>query len=125
MPTFGILLRCLLIVAFCLEGSMSLWVSSAMAADRAGHVDAAQGSHPPLEQDCEDDAQRDQGGSAHEDCDCGSGLGCACACMFPVAAMVPVVPFAARHLLATGPAVPSWTAVVPTAIAPVFRPPIG
>lgn len=125
MPPFGILLRCLLILAFCLEGSMSLWVSSAMAADRAGHVGTAQDSQAPVEQDCEDDAPRDLGGSAHEDCDCGSGLGCACACMFPVAAMVPVVPFAARHLLATVPPVPSRTAVVPTAIAPVFRPPIG
>lgn len=126
MPPLGILLRCLLIVAFCLEGSMSLWASSAMAADRAGHVVAAGQALPaPVDQDCEDGATRDQGGSAHQDCDCGAGSACTCACMFTAVAIVHTLPFAARHLLATVPAVPSRTAVVLTAIAPVFRPPIG
>lgn len=125
MPPLRVLLRFLLIVTFCLEGSLSVWTSSAMAMDSA-HQAAATGQAGPvaIDRDCADETSP-QAGAVHKDCDCGQGLGYACACVFPVGAITPTIPFAAHHLLATVPAVPSRLPVVVTATTPVFRPPIG
>lgn len=124
MSMLGTLLRCLLIVTLCLEGSMSLWASSAMAVDNAREVGAAsQTTSAVSDQDCEDQASQGGGDATHHECDCTSA-GCTCACVFPVVAIVHV-PFAARHLLASVPAVPSRAPVVLTATTRVFRPPIG
>ncbi|MHB8911362.1 MAG: CopL family metal-binding regulatory protein [Lysobacter sp.] len=126
MSPLHTLLRFMLVVTFCLEGSMSLWASSAMAVDSAHQVAAAVQAPPAAaDQDCEDVASSDEGGSVHRDCDCGAGSGCACACVFPVVAIAPTLPFAAQHLLATQPVVPSRAPVALAAITPVFRPPIG
>lgn len=120
------LLRLMLIVTFCLEGSLSLWTSSAMAVDVAHQAVAAdQASPAAIDRDCADEASPEEGGSRHNDCDCTQGLGCACACVFPVVAIAHAVPFAAQQLLATVPAVPSRLPVVVKATTPVFRPPIG
>lgn len=124
MSMLGTLLRCLLIVTLCLEGSMSLWASSAMAGDITRDVgEASQATSAIGGQDCEDQAAQGESGAAHHECDCTS-TGCTCACMFPVVAIFHV-PFAAQHLLATVPAVPSRAPMMVTATTRVFRPPIG
>lgn len=126
MSPLHLLLRCLLIVTFCLEGSLSLWASSAMAVDGAHQAVAAdQASPAAIDRECADEASPERGGSVHNDCDCAQGPGCACACVFPVVAIAHAIPFAAQPLLATVPAVPSRLPVVVKAITPVFRPPIG
>lgn len=103
---------------------MSLWASSAMAADSTREVGAASGTTSVAsDQDCADQASQGGGDAAHHECDCTSA-GCSCACVFPVVAIVHV-PFAARHVLASVPAVPSRAPVVLTATTRVFRPPIG
>ena len=127
MPALGTLLRCLLIVAFCLEGTLSLWASSAMAAENA--VSAAievgnqGGDTLASDADCEDDSAHREDASPHRDCDCGTGSGC-CACAFPVLAVVHSVPFAAQHRLADQPAALAPVSAVPAAATGVFRPPI-
>jgi hypothetical protein len=123
MSPSGILLRCLLIVTLCLESSLSLWASGAMAVERAAH--AATADRPDASGDCEDDASPEQKGAPHEDCDCGAGSGCACACMLPVFASASTVPFSAQHLLADRPAVLRQTTAAPAVAARVFRPPIS
>lgn len=124
MSLLGILLRCLLIVTLCLEGSMSLWASSAMAVDNAREVGvASQATSAVSDRDCEDQASQGESDAAHHECDCTS-TGCTCACVFPVVAILHV-PFAAQHLLASVLVVPSRAPVVVTATTRVFRPPIG
>lgn len=126
MPRLRVLLRFLLIVTFCLEGSLSVWAASAMAVDSAHQVAATEQARPAsTDEDCADEASPERGGAVHEDCDCAQGLGCACACVFPVIAFVPAIPFAAQHSLANVPAVPARLPVVFAATTPVFRPPIG
>lgn len=126
MPSLALLLRCLLIVTFCLDGSLSLWTSSAMAANEVRHA-AANGMQQvaAAADDCEDRVTQGERGSSHEDCDCGSGMACGCACVFPVAAITRPLPFAAQHALASRPAMFSLAAVPLSATTPVFRPPIG
>ena len=128
MFSLGTLLRCLLIVAFCLEGTLSLWTSSAMAAEGAVAAAASGAAESrdglAADPDCEDDASHEQGRTPHRDCDCGSGSGC-CACAFPVLAVVHSVPFAAQHRLADQPPTPAPASVVPAAATGVFRPPIA
>lgn len=129
MLSLGTLLRCLLIVAFCLEGTLSLWASSAMAAEgavaAASRVETAAESGDALAADlsCADDVTHREGGSPHGDCDCGTGSGC-CACAFPVLAVVHSVPFAAQHRLADQPPILAPASLVPAAATGVFRPPI-
>lgn len=126
MSPFGTLLRCLLIVTLCLEGSLSLWSSSAMAVERIEHLATASPA-PAVEadEDCDDGTSREGSGASHDDCDCGSGSGCLCACAFPLLAVTHTVPFAAQHLLASQPAVLEQTSVALATTARVFRPPIG
>lgn len=125
MSPLRVLLRFLLVVTFCLEGSLSVWASSAMAMDSAHQLAAADQASPvAIDRDCADEASL-EGAAVHKDCDCGEGLVCACACVFPVGVITHTVPFAAQHSLATVPAVPSRLPVVVTATTPVFRPPIG
>lgn len=127
MLSLGTLLRCLLIVAFCLEGTLSLWASSAMAAEgavaAATRIGAESNDTLAVDLDCEDDSSHGQGGSPHRDCDCGTGSGC-CACAFPVLAVAHGVPFAAQHRLAEQPPIPAPASVIPAAATGVFRPPI-
>jgi len=128
----ALLLRLLLAVTLCLDGSLSLWMSSAMAAERAGMASDAAGQRgTPLGEDCERaPATDDDAGSVpHEDCDCragfGTGSGCGCVCVFPLAAIQHPLLFAARQRVSSPP--PGFVPVgVPrSAVSPVFRPPIG
>lgn len=125
MFSYGTLLRCLLIVAFCLEGTLSLWSSSAMATEgvvAAASTDAA--AALLADEDCEEQTPHREDGSPHRDCDCGTGSGC-CACAFPVLAVIHSVPFAAQHRLADQPAALAPVSAAPAAATGVFRPPIA
>ena len=126
MPLLHTLLRCLLIVTFCLEGSLSMWTSSAMAVDDAHQVAVAGVSEEVVaDGDCAEVASSDEGSAMHRDCDCGKVSGCTCACVFPAVAIAHALPFAARHLLATQPAARSRAPAALAATTRVFRPPIG
>jgi hypothetical protein len=133
MPSFALLLRCLLIVTLCLDGSLSLWSSSAMAANQARHAAASVTAPALAEADDAECADTSEGagsqpgrpGAAHEDCDCGVGT-CGCPCLFSVAATIThAVPFMALHTLATQPVMPSPSHVPLNTRTAVFRPPIG
>ena len=124
MLSLGTLLRCLLIVAFCLEGTLSLWSSSTMVTESAiAAVSADSGAPLAADEDCEEPTPHREDGSPHRDCDCGTGSGC-CACAFPVLAVVHSVPFAAQHRLADQPPALAPASAVPAAATGVFRPPI-
>ena len=125
MSPLALLLRCLLIVTLCLDGSLSLWSSSAMALHEVQQaVDSGTQTALAADEDCEEGAAAAERGS-HEDCDCGSGSACGCACVFPVAAITHPLPFMAQHALTSQPAPLSLAAEPSSTITPVFRPPIG
>ena len=126
MRSLRVLLRFLLVLTFCLEGSLSAWSASAAALDDVHQVVVADAASPVVsDQDCAEEGVPGEGRSVHDDCECAQGLGCACACVFPVGAMAGTIAFAARHPLATAPAVRARVLVVPIVLTRVFRPPIG
>lgn len=126
------MLRLLLIVAFCLDGSATVWQASAMAESMARHGSSSgHGGHVEQGQvasaeDCEDEDGKatGQGTSSQEACDCDS-TGCECPFGFTTFAVACGVPFAAQHRLVALPTMPDPTAVVRSSLASVFRPPIG
>jgi hypothetical protein len=127
MPSPALLLRCLLIVTLCLDGSLSLWSSSVMAVAEVRHAAADATAAVAAETDdvdCADAGTSDQSGAAHEDCDCGVGA-CGCFCLLSFAAITHAVPFTAQHTLAIQPVLPSPPHVPLSARTAVFRPPIG
>ena len=134
MFRFALLLRCLLILALCLDGGVGVWRATTMAAGMVGHVTNASpaASHSDqlatasvADEDCnEAPATRGKQSGDHGDCDCTKN-GCACACAFAGIAFTHAVPFAAQHLLATKPAVPLRPQIVSEFSSAVFRPPIG
>lgn len=127
MPSFALPMRCLLIVALCLDMGVSQWTASSMAVSEAQQ--AANPHHSASvqdDEDCEDDAPQSGKGSSHHDCNCDPGSAC-CACAFPVATIIHTVPlpFAARHVLSAQPAPRSVFPVARRDNTRVFRPPIG
>ena len=137
MFRFSTLLRCLLIVAFCLDGSASLWSASSMAVSMAGHgagighgerLHDERVSASATEVDCPDGelAGLVQTGHEidHEDCDCGSGA-CQCPVGFTSVVVAHGVPFAAQHRVSTELAVSEPASIARGSLSPVFRPPIG
>ncbi len=132
MSPLALVMRYLLVLAFCLDGSIGLWRASAMAGDLSHHVGdhAASADHhdpiaaAPSDEDCDDEPAAGQGASVHEDCDC-RVAGCACACGFAITAVVGSVPFAAQHRLAAAPPARADMGVLQSARSAVFRPPIG
>jgi hypothetical protein len=132
MPAPALLLRCLLIVTLCLDGSVSVWAASVTAVNKAQLAIAAAGAVPTTaladtESDCEDgDATTSRHPQSHDDGDCDCGIGtCGCMCIFSVAAISHSVPFMAQHALASPPAVRSTPHAPLDMRTPVFRPPIG
>jgi len=122
MPTYALLLRCLLVAAFCLNASATQWRSTAMAGVQVQH---AQSSDRSIVHDSGCDSSA---GSGHErkaatDCDCTQG--CTCMCVSPVASVDQAVVFSAQHALDAHPSAMAVTHTVRTAISSVFRPPIG
>ena len=132
MLNFSLLLRCLIVVAFCLDGSAMAWQTSAMAvgavhhahAVNEGHEGADHGSDGVAAMDCEHTAPTAPTEPVHDDCDCGD-TGCDCACSFVTLALATGVPVvdtfwigfvqAPGHLATVAQGVPSS----------LFRPPIG
>lgn len=137
MFRFSTLLRCFLIVAFCLDGSASLWSASSMAVSMAGHgAGAGHGQHmngersaaAAMDVDCPDAgfaAQVDTGHEIdHESCDCSSAA-CQCPAGFTNVVVAHGVPFAAQHRVSAALTVPEPASIVRRSLSPVFRPPIG
>lgn len=134
MSAPALLLRYLLIVTLCLDGSLSLWTASATAVTQVARVagiqevaiaEAGSSVAPDAGTDaCADKPAQVPGGEMHRDCDCALDA-CDCLCVFSIAAISHRVPFLARHALTAQPV--AWSA--PRAPAgtrtAVFRPPIG
>jgi hypothetical protein len=131
-----LLLRCLLIVALCLDGSVGVWRATAMAAEGAGHAvttaprtdsqSVQLASDSVADQDCEDPgaSPRSAQSSEHGDCDC-TKSDCSCACAFTGIAFTHVVPFAAQHIPSAEPGVILRPETAREVTSTVFRPPIG
>jgi hypothetical protein len=128
MPRPSRLLRFLLIAALCLNGAMSLWVSTAMAAGLVQQIAGSQGPASTADTGaCDDEATSlpaPAGQDGHDDCDC-SQSGCNCQCLSPAAAIAYGVPFLGGHVPAGEPLTSPPTFVPLSALTPVFRPPIG
>lgn len=137
MPWSAVLLRCLLIVAFCLDGSASLWSASSMAVSMAGHGGSSghgqrmhdeRGAAATTDADCPDGkfaGQADTGHEIdHESCDCSSAA-CQCPVGFTNVVVAHGVPFAAQHRVSTELIVSEPVSIARGSLSPVFRPPIG
>jgi hypothetical protein len=124
-------LCCLLIVAFCLGGSVTLWRATAMATTMSRHavVNTPQDtSHDTASTDaasgdaCDDAAVTDE--TSHQDCDCGA-MGCACPCGVTSVPVAHAAVFATQHWLAPLRAPSDLGASIRIALPAAFRPPIG
>lgn len=137
MFRFPTLLRCFLIVAFCLDGSASLWSASSMAVSMAGHgAGSTHGqrrhdeSRPAaaIDADCPEAnfaGRADTGHEIdHESCDCSSAA-CQCPAGFTNVVVAHGVPFAAQHRVSTELIVSEPVLISRGSLSPVFRPPIG
>jgi len=137
MFRFSTLLRCLLILAFCLDGSASLWSASSMAVSMAGHGGGSahgQRVHDQAAPEAPMDAACPEGDSAgqvdpgheidHESCDCSSAA-CQCPIGFTNVAVAHGVPFAAQHRVSAALTVLEPASIARRSLSPVFRPPIG
>lgn len=119
----------MLIAALSLNGAMSVWVSTAMAATLAQQAASAGDTttSAPARGACDEQAEflpAPAGHDGHDDCDC-SASGCNCQCISPAAAIAYGVPFVGGHVPAGEP-VKLLSAFAPLdAPTPVFRPPIG
>lgn len=141
MAWSALALRCLLVLAFCLDGGVSLWKASAMAATMAGQAVAATTPSTPAvaadprhhvpfaaraaSLDCETRGTFLPGSTDHQDCNCDADGGCACPCTFAVKLLAHEVPFAAQHRLPMQPAEPEQEAPAQMQTATLFRPPIA
>ena len=137
MFRFSTLIRCFLIVAFCLDGSASLWSASSMAVSMAGHgagIGHGERMHDErapaaaMDVDCPDGelaGRVDTGHEIdHESCDCSSAA-CQCPIGFTNVVVAHGVPFAAQHRVSTALTVPEPASIARGSLSPVFRPPIG
>ncbi|MGV8939954.1 MAG: CopL family metal-binding regulatory protein [Lysobacter sp.] len=134
MPRFALLLRCLIVLAFCLDGSAMAWQSSAMAiasvqhahshVANAPHADAGHGmdSEEAVAIDCGEASEDDH--SESEECACSDG-GCDCACGFVTLALGRGVPPLDAMWVGFLQVSPDLTTIRPVASSSVFRPPIG
>lgn len=126
MPSFPLLMRCLLIAALCFDVGVSQWTASMMAV-----TEAQQASSPERiasaqdEEDCDDEATLGQPDASRHDGECDLGSACCVACAFPVAAIIHAVPFGAQHVLVDQPAPRSVHPAIQRDNTRVFRPPIG
>jgi hypothetical protein len=127
-------LRCLLIVAFCLDGGASLWKASEMAARMAGRPDSVtevalshhvSGTTATTSRECESPDRATSNNGQQEDCDCGEATGCHCPCTFAVKLLAHRVPFAAQHRLSVQPVVAQQSSTAQAKTSAVFRPPIA
>ncbi|WP_024891990.1 CopL family metal-binding regulatory protein [Luteimonas huabeiensis] len=142
------LLRVLLSLLLCLNGSTALWASAGMAlapghlADHAGadqatgasHGDhgapvACAGSDPAacLASAADAATADDHRHADGERCDCGAGMiaGCACNCAYPAGTIDVTVPFAGRHALRSEPPLHVEILAPQRGSGKIFRPPIS
>ena len=127
MSRLSLILRCLMILAFCLDGSATAWRGQpdGVRATKAAveHGDHGRAAEADVE-DCPDAGADGQSREAHRGCDC-STTGCPCPCGFTSVAVAHTVPFAAQHGLTSVPTMRELMPVTLRTISPVFRPPIG
>ncbi|MGY0799456.1 CopL family metal-binding regulatory protein [Lysobacter sp. A286] len=136
MRNLPLLLRCLIVLAFCLDGSAMAWQKTAMAVGAVHHVHAdahvandghGSADHGPdavAASDCEDTTTTTPSEAAHEDCDCSDG-GCACACGFVTLALARRIPLADTLWIGFVPISGDLTTVGKGTSSSLFRPPIG
>jgi len=126
MPVFALLVRCLLIVALCLDSGAVRWHAATVAAATATPAkNTAQKAvrHDVVRAGCEDKDLHKKDGAEHEDCDC--TMGCTCACVFPTASNASTFEFLARHFLSLRPTIAVTPPSLRSTPSPVFRPPIS
>ncbi|HJU39371.1 MAG TPA: CopL family metal-binding regulatory protein [Tahibacter sp.] len=126
MPSLDFLLRCLLLVALCLDGRFAPSMPNAAAdpgASAASGVVASTTAAASKVDDCAKPGNGQRGGD-HGDCDCAKGT-CGCVCFLSVAALPAVSPSLLPHALPAGPL--AWSAPhVPGGLrTKLFRPPIA
>lgn len=134
LPT---MLRYLLILAFCLDGSATLWKASVMATSAVQNMHVgdhgAGGPHHgatdtiatvALTPDCPDVETLGQGDDGHEGCDC-TDAGCGCACDLLKVVVAHKVPPVGTAWLAYITVLPDSTTVGKSSTSSLFRPPIG
>ncbi|MEO6171294.1 MAG: CopL family metal-binding regulatory protein [Lysobacter sp.] len=132
MPNVSLLLRCLIVLAFCLDGSAMAWQKSAMAVSAVQHVHAASdmregavhGSDDVAAMDCDNSSMASGSDATHEGCDC-SDAGCKCACGFLTLALARGVSIAEKDWIGFVPTSGHLTNVEQGTSSSVFRPPIG
>ncbi|HUH90910.1 MAG TPA: CopL family metal-binding regulatory protein [Lysobacter sp.] len=136
MRHLPLLLRCLIVLAFCLDGTAMAWQKSAMAAGvvhhgHNGHAASdgheATGHQPdPVAVLAEDPghAGADSPGVIHEDCDC-TESGCDCACGFVTLALARGIPLVDTFWIGFVPVSGDLTAARKGVASSLFRPPIG
>lgn len=134
MFRFPSMLRYLLVLAFCLDGSAALWKATTMAVGAAQNVQASGHGGNELHhgtsemarstQDCPDAKTPGQDSGEHGGCDC-AGAGCDCACDFFKVAVAHGVPPAGSVWLTVVPVLPEPETVGQSSLSSVFRPPIG
>jgi hypothetical protein len=126
MPSLDFLLRCLLLVALCLDGrfapSMPKIDADTGAAATTSAVVLTQAATSNRD-DCAEPGNGTRSG-IHDDCDCAKGT-CGCICFLSVAALPSVPSSLLPHTLPAEPVV--WSAPhVPSGLrATLFRPPIA
>lgn len=137
MAWSALVLRCLLVLAFCLDGGVSLWKASTMASRMAGEalagttVAEAGARHHDLAPsqasggNCETKGTFLPDNVGHDDCNCDTDGSCNCPCAFAVKLLAHEVPFAAQHRVPAQPAEPLQEAVAQAQTTSVFRPPIA
>jgi len=125
------MLRYLLVLAFCLDGSATLWKASAMATSAVQHAQTSDHEAGDLHHgatasaaDCPDAGIPGQGDDGHEGCDC-TDAGCSCACDFLKVAVAHKVPPAGTAWLDNIPVLPDPVTVGKSSLSSLFRPPIG
>ncbi|QOD89996.1 CopL family metal-binding regulatory protein [Lysobacter sp. CW239] len=136
MRHLPLLLRCLIVLAFCLDGTAMAWQKSAMAAGAVHHGHAATGGHEAaghgpdmdtvavLDQDHADTTAPVPTDAMHEDCDC-SETGCDCACGFGTFALARGIPHVDTLWIGFVPVSGDLTAARKGVASSLFRPPIG
>ena len=126
MPSFPLIMRCLLIAALCLDFGVAQWAASSMAVTEAQQPSTPQDSASIANaDDCDDGASQGSPDTSNHEGECDSGSACCAACVFPVAAIIHAVPFGAKHLLVDQPQPRSIHLAVQRDNGRVFRPPIG
>lgn len=124
---FARLLRCVLILTLCLNGAISLWVSTAMAGSLVQQASALpdKGMVADNAEACDDATNPAPAGQHdHDECDCALN-GCNCSFLSPTAVTAFAIPFMARHVMASEPVTRRSTHVPSNFKTAVFRPPIG